>query len=324
MPLSPIDAPGPSPWDAAQHAWIAEALGPVAVVEDLSWDLQGLLVTRVRADSGDWVVKTGRTGWTAPRLTGKPEPLTQAAAHPHMVREIRAYEKWVDPLAGYAPRLHAADSSLGILAIEHLTGELVQGSPAAGEPEVWAEAGRATAQFNRTVRAVNSSFDGGNLAKLRHQLEAWHRGTLYEPATDAAASRLEALARAAESALSAWEPQPLSLVATHADNSPRNWFLTESGGFRLIDFGRAGIRPGYVELDHIQGAPAELRDAFTEGWGRSWDALTWEPGERQSYALYAAASLFASLEWARAHGEADFEQVILDRDSWVLPLLAAG
>jgi hypothetical protein len=80
---------------------------------DHSWDLVDRAVLHIDHDGTDVLVKAG------------------GPDDHHMDREIRAYERWVGPLAGCgrAPTLLNADHRLRLLAVTHLPGALAEGRP---------------------------------------------------------------------------------------------------------------------------------------------------------------------------------------------------
>lgn len=308
------------PWTPEQLTWLREKAGSFEIVADLSWNIQGLAVTHIdSAAFGNAVVKNTLPEWRSAQNTAP--SASPAPVHPHMLREIRAYEQWIEPGAEFAPALRASSRPLGMLVVDFLPGEIVLDSPRAEDPEIWFAAGRATRAFNGEPRARNTSFDGGNISLLARRIEAQGRGEGYQARSDGEADRIAAVCAAAEALLRDYEPQLLPLHTTHADNSPRNWMLSPEGGVRLIDFGRAGIRPRFAEFEMTFGQDPELCGAFGDGLGLSCRPEEWDDAHRRAFMLHSAALFLGGLEWAQNHGESAFQTEILDRDRWLLPLL---
>lgn len=297
------------------HAeWLTAQLGPFEAVEDLSWDLQGLVVTHVRSGHSDLIVKHG----------GNPEP--PGVVHPHMRREVRAYERWISAESDFAPRHRASHAGLGVLVTEFLPGDIALRGPGAQDPHVWRAAGAATAQFNAPVMARGSSFDGGNRNRALERIDHMRSGA-HAFLTSADRELVIEVCAAAERLIDGMTPAVLDLVPTHADNSPRNWMVSPDGEtprVRLIDFGRAGVRPAYAELDHVMSAPEALRTAFMEGMGLDPDLSAWPRDLLRSFALHSVTVYLGGVTWARDVNDPDFESDIIARAAWLLPLLTTA
>ncbi|GAA1347428.1 phosphotransferase family protein [Falsarthrobacter nasiphocae] len=312
-----MNPPLPSPtdiWDRAEMAWLKDVFGSFSVEADLSWGIQGIQVTKIDTTRGPVVVKSGKK-WVRPDAEGEQRAL-DPEPNPHNLREIRAYTQWMPQHNDLAPQLIAAEPRLGILAISFLDGDLVLGSAQVENPEVWQAAGETTRRFHGEARRVTSSFDGGNLSLLPNRVDAAEKGAEWLPTDPNLRSRVMAVAETARAFLRTAIPRELPLYPTHADNSPRNWMMTPQG-FRLIDFGRAGIRPRYTELDFAWGAPGPCREAFMNGLGVPTDLAAWDEHERASCQLYLLAQYFRSLEWAWEHGDHGFYSEVLNRDETI-------
>ena len=251
-------------------------LGEWSIVADHSWPLQDTTVLRVRACDGDLVVKASET------------------SH-HICREIQAHtgtlRSLCDPLF---PRLRHADAGAGLIVTDWLPGTLVQGTPAEHDPAVYHQAGAALARLHVTP-TPSSDYLPATLAKIGRLLaDADELELLDAPALSATRQHLAGL-----------HAHPVRLGFTHGDYQPRNW-LDDQGTLRVIDFGRAALRPvesDLVRLLHQQllGAP-ELRDAFFAGYGRPLEAF-----DSGVLAIENLLQSLGTIVWAHAVGDHVFE-----------------
>jgi Ser/Thr protein kinase RdoA (MazF antagonist) len=94
------------------------------------------------------------------------------------------------------------------------------------------------------------------------------------------------------------------LVPTHGDWQPRNW-LWDDGVVRVIDLGRADLRPAASDLVRLaaqqwRGRP-ELEEAFLEGYGG-------DPREPGAWHRLRVAEAVGTAVWAHGVGDEAFEQ----------------
>ncbi|NKX52878.1 aminoglycoside phosphotransferase family protein, partial [Arthrobacter deserti] len=157
--------------------------GPWELIEDMSWQLQGITVLRLRAAAGEVVAKASGT------------------AH-HIGREIRAYRKITAPLAGRTPVLLHADAAEQVLVASYLPGRLVEGGPQEQTPGLFRQAGELLALLHRP-RQRNNGYDGAVLNKIGDFAD---RAAGLVPAAQLSAVRRLAAAH---------RPAPRLLCATH-------------------------------------------------------------------------------------------------------------
>ncbi len=104
--------------------------------------------------------------------------------------------------------------------------------------------------------------------------------------------------------IAAWPTPPVRLVPTHGDWQPRNW-LTDGTVVRVIDFGRAALRPASTDLNRIaaQDFPGnpELERAFLDGYGS-------DPREPQSWQREQIRQAIGTACWAHRVGDREFEE----------------
>jgi thiamine kinase-like enzyme len=98
---------------------------------------------------------------------------------------------------------------------------------------------------------------------------------------------------------------PTPLVPTHGDWQPRNWLVDADGTVRVIDLGRADLRPAATDLARVDAQdfrrdPA-LEAAFLDGYGTDPRS----PGLWLRTRLREAISTAA---WAFRVGDEPFEQ----------------
>ena len=177
----------------------------------------------------------------------------------HIAREIHAHRNWLEPWTstGQAPVLVHADVDAKILVTRYLAGELVENSPSAVSPDVFRQAGVLLARLHGQLAVEDPDYEERENQKLLGRLAAPHR---------IAAETVERL----RAEILAWPTPPATLVPTHGDWQPRNW-LVEAGEVRVIDFGRAALRPAITDFSRL-AAQDFLRDprlevAFLRGYG---------------------------------------------------------
>jgi len=227
--------------DAAQAELLGRWLPAYEVVDDMSWGVLETTVLRVETPGGPRVVKAG------------------GPADHHLAREIRAHREWTGPwvAGGRAARLIEADAEAKLLLTEYLPGRLVQDDPAAADPATYEQAGALLAAFHAQTSVVDDTFERRANAKSLSWLEGPHRIVPDDVA------RLRAL-------IAGWPEPPAVCVPTHGDWQPRNW-LIDDGTLRVIDFGRADLRPPLEDFERLDsgefvGRP-DLAAAFTSGYG---------------------------------------------------------
>jgi antitoxin (DNA-binding transcriptional repressor) of toxin-antitoxin stability system len=262
--------------DARQRA-LVEAWLPGAEVEaDLGWGLVATTVLRVRAAGGGLcVVKAG------------------GPSDHHIAREIRAHLSWLGPWvrSGRAPTLLHHDADARVLVTRWLPGRLVLDDPAAGDPEVYAQAGRLLAQLHAVEARPDDGYEARENARMRRWLASAHR------IAPADATRLSAM-------VDGWPEPPATLVPTHGDWQPRNWLVHE-GEVRAIDLGRADLRPAGTDLARLAARdfrrdPA-LEAAFLDGYGG-------DPRDPRAGARTRVREAVATAAWAHQVGDEAFER----------------
>lgn len=257
-----------------QRALLEEWLGPYSVITDHSWPLQDTTVLHVSTAEGSFIVKASTT------------------SH-HIRREIAAHGLGMPEPEDRFPVLRHASADAGILVTAFLPGTLLEGTPAENDPETYRQAGGLLARLHRP--AGTSTEYAKKLNYTTTLLLKKGRGLLDPGTLEHLGKRLEALS-----------PGPVQLVTTHGDYQPRNW-LREGGRIKVIDFGRADVRPwvhDLVRLSHQQllRAPA-LEEAFYEGYGKRpgpADADTWQL-ENLNLSL-------GTVVWAHGIGDYAFSQ----------------
>jgi hypothetical protein len=255
---------------------LIEAWLPGAVVEaDMSWQLVETAVLRARAGEQVVVVKAG------------------GASDHHIEREIRAHREWTGPWLrrGRAARMLHADVEAKILVTEYLPGTLVQGTAAAAEMDTYVQAGELLRAFHSQAAIEDPDYEPRMNAKAVAWLDAPHR-----IAPDAAET-LRAM-------VLAWPQDPAVCVPTHGDWQCRNW-LHDDGVLRVIDFGRAGLRPAAEDFERLAvqefvrhpGAEA----AFLSGYGK-------DPREADAWFRQRARAAIGTACWAYQVGDRGYEE----------------
>lgn len=259
-----------------QVALLARWVPDARVVADLSW---GLVETRVL------------------KLTSAEGPLILKAGGPsdgHIARELRAHREWLQPWVstGCAPQILFGDEAAKVLVTRYLPGELVEGTAAQDDPDTYRQAGSLLARFH----AQTATFDGAWNRNLRRRVQ---RHLLMPHRIDP-----EVVSDVREE-LSHWPDEGAWVVPTHGDWQPRNW-LVDGGLVRIIDFGRADLRPpseDFVRLARQDFARnPELETAFTAGYGE-------DPREPQDWRRAMVAEAVGTAVWAFGVGDQDFERV---------------
>ncbi len=260
---------------ARQRALLTTWLPNAECVRDHSWGLVGTTVLELSHDDVHYIVKAG-----------------DHADH-HLARELRAHEQWLEPWTsrGVAPRLIHADGEAKILLREHLDGHLVEGAPEDVRCDTYAQAGRLLALLHGQLSRVDETYEANANATTLRWLESPH----------AIAARDVSRVRAE---VASW-PTPVSVVVpTHGDWQPRNW-LVHNGEVRVIDFGRADVRPAFTDLTRLaaqqfRGHP-ERESAFLEGYGG-------DPREPDAWRREQLRAAVSTTAWAHQVSNSSFER----------------
>jgi hypothetical protein len=252
------------------HRWLPGS----EVVRDLGWGLVETTVLEVDAGGARFVVKAG------------------GASDHHVAREIHAHRNWLDPWTstGQAPVLVHADVDAKVLLTRYLEGELVEGSPSAESPGVFRQAGVLLARFHGQLAVDDRDYEEGENRKILGRLAAPHR---------IAAETVDRL----RAEILAWPTPPAKLVPTHGDWQPRNW-LVQAGQVRIIDFGRAALRPAMTDFTRL-AAQDFLRDpgldvAFVRGYGH-------DPREQGAWHRTRLREAIGTAVWAYQVNDVAFE-----------------
>ncbi|GAA1728720.1 hypothetical protein GCM10009809_25390 [Isoptericola hypogeus] len=247
----------------------------VGVVEDMSWGLVETTVLQVVADGERFVVKAG------------------GASDHHIAREVHAHREWTGPwlAQGRAARLRYADVDAKLLVTSYLPGRLVQDHPAAAGPDTYAQAGLLLAALHGQSAVEDAGYEARANAKAERWLAGDHRITPDDVA------QLRALIRS-------WPTPPAVLVPTHGDWQGRNWLVDDDGTVRVIDLGRAELRPAMTDLARL--AEREFRrypgaeEAFLAGYGL-------DPRTPEEWFRSRVREAIGTAAWAHRVGDEPFE-----------------
>ncbi|GAA2135376.1 hypothetical protein GCM10009844_00590 [Nocardioides koreensis] len=251
--------------------WLPEA----TVLADLSWGLVETRVLDVVGEQGRLIVKAG------------------GVADGHIARELRAHREWLRPwvLTGHAPSLLFGDEEAKILVTRYLPGELVEGTSAQDHPETYRQAGSLLAAFHGQLSVVDDEWNDRFRARVERHLAQPHR---IDPK----------IVRCVHAEVSTWPGGGARVVPTHGDWQPRNW-LIDDGVVRVIDFGRADLRPtteDFVRLARQDFARNdELEAAFIEGYGS-------DPREPEEWRRALVGEAVGTAVWAYGVGDEGFER----------------
>ncbi len=210
----------------------------------------------------------------------------------HMLRELRAHREWLTPWSsrGRAPTLVHQDEAALLLVTRFLPGELVEGSAAADDPEIFRQAGSLLVMLHDQPGLDDPQHEVRENRKTLRWLDQDHR----------IAPELERRLRAE---VAGWPAPPARLVPTHGDWQPRNW-LDHDGTVSVIDFGRADLRPAFTDLARLAAQdfrrdPA-LEQAFLDGYGS-------DPREPASWHRQQVREAVSTAVWAHLVGDESFE-----------------
>lgn len=251
------------------------------VVADHSWDLGLRRVLELEHEGERYVLKAGGPN------------------DGHMAREITAHDRWLSPWTtrGLAPQRVASDREHRMLLTRWLPGELVAGTPAASEPDTFGQAGLLLRLLHYQPVVVDHDYERRETEKSLAWLEKPHR---IAPNDEA---RLRAL-------IDTWDTdRSVELVPTHGDWQPRNW-LIDDGVVRVIDLGRADLRPAATDLARLAAQdfrrnPA-LGRAFLDGYGD--DPRSADPDGPAAWHRIRVREAIGTAVWAFQVGDKPFEQ----------------
>ena len=245
------------------------------VIADMSWDEHATVVLDVQSPQGRLVIKAA------------------GPADHHIDREITAYRTATGALSrsGHAPRLRYRYSAEKLIVIDHLPGELVQGSAAESAAGTYHRAGRLLRALHDVGHLVDPDWERAEVAKSLAWLNKPHR----------ISARTESVLRRI---LGEYRCRPVTVVPTHGDWQPRNW-LIDSGVVRVIDFGRFAWRPAATDFCRLAAqqwrADPALQTAFVDGYGN-------DPREPDSWRMLALHQAIGTAVWAHQVGDGDFER----------------
>lgn len=257
-----------------QRALIEAWLPGVEVEADMSWRLVETTVLRARAGGQVVVIKAG------------------GPSDHHIAREIRAHREWTGPWVqhGRAARMLYADVGAKILVTAYLPGTLVQGTTVAAEMDTYTQAGELLRAFHGQAAIEDPEYERQMNAKALAWLDGPHR-----IAPD--------IAEALRAMIRSWPSVTVTCVPTHGDWQGRNW-LCDNGVLRVIDLGRAGLRPAAEDFERL--AVQEFvwhpgaEEAFLSGYGA-------DPREPDVWFRQRARAAIGTAGWAYQIGNPDFE-----------------
>ncbi|WP_199043999.1 hypothetical protein [Glycomyces salinus] len=257
-----------------QRALIEDWLPGIEIEADMSWDLVETTVLRAKAGERLVVVKAG------------------GASDRHIEREVRAHREWTGPWVrrGRAARMLHADAEAKILVTEYLPGTLVQGTTAAAEMDTYAQAGELLREYHAQTAIEDPDYEPRMNAKALAWLDGPHRIAAQ------VADELRTMVRS-------WPHLAATCVPTHGDWQCRNW-LCDDGVLRVIDLGRAGLRPAAEDFERL--AVQEFawypgaEEAFLSGYGA-------DPREPGAWFRQRVRSAVGTACWAHRVGDRDFE-----------------
>ena len=185
--------------------------------------------------------------------------------------------------------MHHDEAAL-LVVTRFLPGQLVEGSPAAEDPDVHRQAGILLALMHGQPGVVDEHYEARENRKMIGWPDREHR----------IAPDVEQRLR---DEIAAWPEPPATLVPTHGDWQPRNW-LVHDGVVSVIDFGRADLRPAYTDLARLAAQefrrdPA-LEGAFLDGYGA-------DPRGPDAWHRQQVREAIGTAVWAYSVGDERFE-----------------
>ncbi len=259
---------------ARQRALLSGWLPGARVVRDHSWGLVARTVLEVEHHGTTYVVKAG------------------GPDDHHMVRELRAHLEWLSPWTsrGRAPALLHHDEEALLVVTRFLPGQLVEGSPAADDPDAYRQAGILLALLHDQPGLVDERYEARENQKMIGWLDREHRierGTV----------------RRLRAEIAAWPAPPATLVPTHGDWQPRNW-LHHDEMVSVIDFGRADLRPAYTDLARLAAQDFRRDPALERAFLDGYDA---DPREPAAWHRQQVREAIGTAVWAHSVGDERFE-----------------
>lgn len=258
-----------------QRELLARWLPDAKALADLSWGLVETKVLDLVSDQGHLILKAG------------------GVTDGHIIRELRAHREWLHPWVstGHAPLLLFGDEAAKMLVTRYLPGTLVEGTGAQDDPETYRQAGSLLATFHGQLSVVDEEWNDRFRARVERHLALPHRID----------SEIERRVRAE---VSNWPSGGARVAPTHGDWQPRNW-LIDDGVVRVIDFGRAELRPpteDFVRLARQDFArDPKLEAAFIEGYGS-------DPREPEEWRRALVGEAVGTAVWAYGVGDEGFER----------------
>jgi hypothetical protein len=268
------------PWhqnrlSVGQAEFVETRLPGVRFLKDLSWNLVDTAVLEVAHEKRRYVIKAA------------------GPSNHHIGREIDAHWSSTGVWASQsrAPKLVHANRSLNLLVTEYVEGCLVEGSPAEYETRTYLQAGQLLRTFHAQTARTDSRYEAAATAKAVAWMETPHRVE-------------ESVAEKVRIILTAYRPEPVTVVPTHGDWQPRNWLMNGTE-LRIIDFGRFEFRPAVSDFCRLavrqwRSSP-ELEAAFSEGYGS-------DPRESKLWNITLLREAVSTAVWAFQVGDHEFEK----------------
>lgn len=258
-----------------QRDFVVSVLGEdLELISDMSWGQVDTRVLRMTAAAKDFVIKAAGPG------------------NHHVGREIRARETRTAPLLSQdlCGRLVAADRERNVAITTFVPGELVEGTQAEREPDVYAQAGALLRAFHGQTARLDDDYEARVTDQALRRLNQDHR----------IASEVADRAR---EILTGYTPRPILLVPTHGDWQPRNWVF-DGTRLRVIDFGRFDYRPAATDLCRLavqqwRSTPS-LEAAFMAGYRE-------DPRDPDVWGIDLVREAIGTAVWAYQVGDEPFE-----------------
>ncbi len=257
-----------------QHELLDGWLPRAVVVHDHSWGLVERAVLELSSGGSRFIVKAG------------------AESDHHIAREIHAHLRWLGPWVrrGRAPELLHHDVDARLLVTRFLPGRLVLDSAQQDDPAVFRQAGELLAMLHAQEAVLDEDHERRENERSLRWLTGPHR---------LASGVVDEL----RAEIGSWPTPPVTLVPTHGDWQPRNW-LVDDGVVRVIDLGRAAMRPAMTDLVRLAGQDfgrnRSLEPAFLDGYGQ-------DPREPEAWKRHRVREAIGTACWAFQVGDEEFE-----------------